>query len=374
MAGLDLVERVRAKERDARTRDGARNLLSNCSGVKPGDKVLLVIEPPGLGHYDERMGSVVSDEVLALGAQVQQLSIPIGNGPEDAPSELFEAMAGADHTIFLSRIGDQVRFTALPGPGVKTMVHTLDLDALGAPFGHLPFGFLEAVHDLVVARLAAAESLAIRCPEGTDLTVSLAKTGGQSHVDNLVGFTLKTFPVMITPTIPADTLTGTLAASLALTSTAVHHYPDPVLPLPSPILLRLEAGCIVRIDGEPTLAQRVRAHLQRVAELVGGDPWTINSFHTGINPTTFFDTPALSDLERWTAVAFGSPRYTHFHMCGSNPGEISAKIFDPTITVDGEELWRDGAFAFLSDPSVSALAERFGAARSLLNERRSIGV
>lgn len=374
MAGLEVADLGAACEPFDRSRRGARNLLLNCSGVGPGETLLLVVEPPGLGHYDERLGPVVADEATALGADVRQLAIPIGNGPEDAPKELFDAIGAADHTIFLSRIGDQVRFTDLPGPGVKTMVHALDLAALGAPFGYLPFGFLAAVHDLVVARLAQARSITLRCPQGTDLTVSLPQSVGQSNADDLVGFTLKTFPVMITPTIPANSLTGTLAACLALTSTAVHDYADPVLPLPSPVLLRLEAGRIVGVDGDPALTEQVRSHLQRVADIVGGDPWAINSLHTGINPTTFFESPALSDLDRWTAVAFGSPRYTHFHMCGSNPGDISAKIFDPTITVDGEAFWRDGDFVFLDHPEVRALAETFGVPQTVLRERRPIGV
>jgi hypothetical protein len=61
-------------------------------------------------------------------------------------------------------------------------------------------------------------------------------------------------------------------------------------------------------------------------------------------------------------------------MCGRDPGDISAKIFDATITVDGEVFWRDGDFTFLEHPSVRALAEAFGAPQDLLRERRSIGV
>jgi hypothetical protein len=377
MTKLDILRQApRAPDRAAGPKDGALNLLSNCAGVQAGDRLLLVVEPPGLGQYDEQIGPFIAEQARALGATVAIMAVPVGQGPEDVPPDLWPAIGAVDHTIFLSRVGDQVRFTRLPGPGSKTMVHTLSMSALAAPFGYLPYGFLVAAHDRLVDRLNLAKSITVRCAAGTDLTVTLSPqdNAGGSNAQDLAAFTLKTFPVMITPTIPARTLTGKLAASLALTAPAVHDYDDPVLPLPAPVIFCLEQGRIVGFEGDEATIAKVKAHLQRIADLVGGDPWAINSLHTGINPTVFFDNPALSDLERWTAVTFGSPRYTHFHMCGNDPGEISAKIFDPTIAIDGEVIWRDGELVYLDRPDLRALAAEFDVPQALLRLRGSIGI
>jgi hypothetical protein len=61
-------------------------------------------------------------------------------------------------------------------------------------------------------------------------------------------------------------------------------------------------------------------------------------------------------------------------MCGRAPGEVSAKIFDPTIIVDGEPFWRDGTFVFMDDVSVVARADDYQVPATLLRERRPIGI
>ena len=48
-------------------------------------------------------------------------------------------------------------------------------------------------------------------------------------------------------------------------------------------------------------------------------------------------------METWGGAAFGNPRILHFHTCGAYaPGEISWNLFDPTIEVDGANLWENG--------------------------------
>jgi len=45
---------------------------------------------------------------------------------------MMEAIEAAAHTIFLNRIGDQLRFAPLPGTGSKIMSYVLDMDFLAA--------------------------------------------------------------------------------------------------------------------------------------------------------------------------------------------------------------------------------------------------
>ena len=56
-----------------------------------------------------------------------------------------------------------------------------------------------------------------------------------------------------------------------------------------------------------------------------------------------YDKPASSDPVRWSQTVFASPRFLHFHTCGTGPpGEICWMILDPTITIDGVALWENG--------------------------------
>ena len=119
---------------------------------------------------------------------------------------------------------------------------------------------------------------------------------------------------------------------------------------------------------------RVRDHYRRLGALFDIDAYTVNSWHAGINPATFYPTPARDDVERWAGVAFGSPRYTRFHSCGTDPGEIAWSVFDATIALDGEDYWRDGRFVFLDRHDQRALLATYPDAARAFEIRRDIGL
>jgi hypothetical protein len=179
---------------------------------------------------------------------------------------------------------------------------------------------------------------------------------------------------MIVPPIPASHLSGKLVLSHALTSTYVHYYEDSVLPLATPLTVFVEDGVIVRIEGDDALVSRTKAQFARVGALFGGDTWSLNSWHAGTNPFTFFTRPALSDIDRWSSVAFASPRYAHFHMCGSAPGDICGQIFDPTITFDDTVIWDRGRSAFLSADDKRRLLGQIDVSPDVFQEPYDIGV
>ena len=112
---------------------------------------------------------------------------------------------------------------------------------------------------------------------------------------------------------------------------------------------------MVSFSGPPNLVNKLEAQLKRAASITGGDPYKINSWHTGINPNTFFMGDPYEDLERWGTVAYGSPRYTHMHAAGIDPGDLAFHIMDATITFDNQILWDEGRFVFLDRPEVQAL-------------------
>src|SRR5205807_4393661 len=182
-------------------------------------------------HYDSALVPFIAHHARELGARVEIMSVPPGGGPEDAPVAMMEAIKAAAHTIFLNRIGDQLRFAPLLGAGSKTMSYALDMDFLGSDFAVTPYEVWESIQTRLVAQLDAAQSYSIRCPRGTDLSMSL--DGSRVGQGRTAGFSVKNFPVMIVPPIPADRLSGKLVVSQALTSTYVHAYDDNILRLGS---------------------------------------------------------------------------------------------------------------------------------------------
>ena len=335
---------------------GARNLLSACAGVQSGDDVLLIGEPVGLGVYDDDLAPFIASVAERLGGRVEIIRPQLAEGPESVPAQLFDRIAAADHTIFVSRIGDMLRFHPLPGGGSKTMCYALNLELLGSAFGTLPYPFLFEVRRRLVARLAAARSYTIRSPLGTDLSMTLPEQSRYGQNDD---FTVKNFPWMIVPPISASALNGRMVLSNALTSTSIHLYDDAVIPLRDTIVFDVEMGRIIGIAGHGALAARIRAQFARVADLFGGEALIVNSWHAGINSETFFPRPALSDLDRWSAISFGSPRYLHFHMCGDAPGDICGQMFDCEIAFDGVPIWQGGRLVFLDLPENRDLWDAF---------------
>ncbi|KKC35928.1 hypothetical protein WH87_15310 [Devosia epidermidihirudinis] len=352
---------------------GIANVLDGCIGIVAGQSLLVVAEPEDQTFYRGALGRHVVDAAQARGLDAKLIIEPVPIGPEHFPAHVLEQIAASDHTLFFSRLGSQARFLKLPGPGTKTVSYVLDAESLAAPFGSLPYAFVAELHDLVVQRIGAARSYHLTCPNGSDLRMALepADTGKPAE---LTPFAVRNFPVMIFPPISSARANGRLALTLALLSTSIHQYDDPIVPLDSPLLLDIADGKITQFGGEPVQAARAEAHFDRVAALFDADARALNSWHTGINPATFFAGRAIDDLGRWGSVAFGSPSYTHFHIVGSDPGEICGSLFNATIRFDDEILWDRGRFVFLERPEVADLLAKHGLARDALAIQQSIGV
>lgn len=99
---------------------GARNLLQDCLGLRAGERLLLIQEDPVHGYYDAAAPACVAQVAKDLGATLETYHAPLIDGPGDVPEDMLTALGRVDHAIFFARIGDQVRFTALPGQASKT--------------------------------------------------------------------------------------------------------------------------------------------------------------------------------------------------------------------------------------------------------------
>jgi len=109
--------------------------------------------------------------------------------------------------------------------------------------------------------------------------------------------------------------------------------------------VHFEGRRITGFSGNKHDVQAAQDHYEMVGELFDLDPMTMHSWHAGIHPGGAFGRPAAENFERWSGAAFGNPRLLHFHSCGDlPPGEISLNVLDPTICVDGANVWDAGRF------------------------------
>ncbi|MGB5836061.1 MAG: hypothetical protein WBH14_03345 [Albidovulum sp.] len=352
-------------------RAGARSLIEDAIGAQAGDTLAIVAEDPRLGIYDAAVPECVADVAREMGIEVQ--IIPVGDhaGLEAVPPKVARALAECDHVLFHARLGDTLRFSDIPGGATKTMSYALDIGVLGGPSCTVPHRVMEAIRTAYNQRVNVAQSWRVTCPLGTDIS-------GTQDVDAVAAgkaedFTVTRYPVCAPRPLPCNTASGVIAVANWLMASGNRQYPDDEVMLPRPVMAHVENGRIRDFDGAAADVDHVRAQYLRVGALFGLDPFTVHSWHAGMNPGTFYHLRATTGLERWGKVAFANPRYLHFHTCGNYaPGEIAWTLFDASAAFDGVNFWRDGHFTFLESAEVQAILAAEGIGD--LEVRRDIGV
>lgn len=330
-------------------RAGAENLLLNCVGARADDRILLVGEAAEAPYFAPELCDAVGAVARTLGMDADIIMAEPVADADHFPDRVRTAMEASDCTIFFSRLGDQVRFGL--GEARAVMTYTLDTGYLADAFAGVDFKATKRLHDHLLSVILGSTHYRISGPCGTDLRGEIDTRSERAVVD----FAVELFPVMIFPPITASGLTGVLVLDHFITSSSTRAYEDSVLRLDTPIRVTVEGSRMVGFDGPVELVARLTRQLERAAALTGGDPFRINSWHTGINPNTYFHGDPYADLERWGTVAYGSPRYTHFHAAGNDPGDVAFHLFDASVAFDGEALWDRGRFCFLDRPEVAAM-------------------
>ncbi len=329
----------------------ARNLLINCAQAQAGDRVLLVGELGDNPYFDSELCPTVAKYAESLGMKSEIIFAEPGSDADSFPDVVRDAMNRSDRTIFFSRLGDQVRFSLPDDSRITVMAYTLDLDYLSSPFASVDFLVMKKVHDALLSLILNASSYRITGECGTDLVSEIIPGRAEAVAD----FALELFPVMIFPPVICHRMNGKLSIRNFVTSTSTRAFEGSTLILNEPIVATVEESRMVAFEGPPKLVEHLEDQLTRAAKLTGGDPLLINSWHTGINPGTFYTQDPYKDLDKWGTVAYGSPRYTHFHAAGIDPGDAAFHVMDLTIAFDGETVWDRGRFVFLDRPDIQAL-------------------
>ncbi len=341
-------------------RRSALNLLHNCAEAKPGESLLILAEDPSLGYYGPGLAEAVAQEAAAQGLKVTLHGIGFSPDADSLPPDLLAMVEAADHTLFLARLGDQLRFRAMP-PGSRPIVsYALDREAFASPFGSAPYGAFVALKKAFDQLFAGAQSIRVTCALGTDFEGRApAAPSRDGLAQEPVDVTIKRFPLSVFAPIDASAFRGRVAVAHLLCGTGSRYYSPFGIRLGSTLHAIIGEGRLLRWEGDPSDVARAEAQYAHVAGLYGIDGGIVHSWHAGIHPGCAFAGSAHDSYERWSGSAFGNPRILHFHTCGAYaPGEICWNIVDPTVVVDGAVIWDAGRIRLEAVPGAAAILER----------------
>lgn len=324
---------------------GVANLLESCAGARAGDR-LLILEEQGTGYYDAALGPAVAEMASIRGLIVERVGVPFRPDATTLPPDIVDRLGTADHVLFLARLGDQLRFKAMPQGAKPIVSYVLDADRLAAPLGTAPYEAFAALKHALDRLFAGAGRIHVTCPLGTDYVGSIRADESPPRAapdDAQPDVTIKRFPMSVFSPISAATFSGRIAVAHCLAGTGARYYTPYGIGLDRPVFAVLDGHRVRGWEGDTATIARIEEHYARVADLFGLEPGFVHSWHAGIHPACAYEGRALDHLERWSGSAFGNPRLLHFHTCGAEPpGEICWNIVDPTVEVDGVAVWERG--------------------------------
>lgn len=350
---------------------GAANLLRNAARLVPGDRLLIVHESPEHDYYDAGMVAVLREVGEDMGAGVNLHEVAFEPTATVLPQDLRAAMAGADKVVFLARIGDQLRFADFGLSTHAVVSYALDRRMLGSPFGTADHRAFIALKAAVDSFLADASLIHVTCPAGTDFRGALRGSPGKS-LDTGVS----RFPMPVFTPLAAGGFSGVVALPGFLVGTGSMYYEPYAVEYSGKLFAHFAAGRLLHFSGSVGAVRLAQSHYDRIARQFEIDRDGVHSWHAGIHPGCAFADAASASYERWSGAAFGNPRLLHFHTCGDYaPGEISWNVIDPTITVDGITLWRNGRFDPTLLPAGADILARYPDVRAVFEApSRSIGL
>jgi hypothetical protein len=347
------------------------NLLLNCAKIRAGTTLLFVNENSTEAVSRDTV-EAIENRARELGANVTSLWLDHVPGPEDMPPSVLSAVAASGVAVFTHNMGGLLRLRPVPGNGL--VVHNyVGTDAmLDSPWSRVPYGLWEKISGIIAREFAASHEWRIRDDRGTDVTGTIPESERSAPAQS-DGFTVSTFPIGTHRPTSAHTANGTLALEWIVSSS--NHDVGDGFRLDNRVIAHVERGRVVNLTGDADSVAKVRAQLESAGKLTGQDPYTLSSWHGGVNPQAFTAWRDIADLSRWQTLAHNNPRLVHFHIVGEEtPGEISLPLLDPTVTFDGKVFWERGAFKVLDHPAVQAELANHAGPEVPFELNRTIGI
>ncbi len=343
---------------------GARNLLLNCAGAKPGESLLILYEDPATGYFGPGLAEDIAGLARGVGLHVTMLKTPFTPDVDTLTPQQEAAVKANDHALFLARLGDQLRFKAMPKGSRPVVSYVLDQEALASDFGTADYEAFAALKTAFNELFLKAQRIRVTCPLGTDFegTAAPVEANGADDV------TIKRYPMSVFAPLDARGFAGRVAVAHLLVGTGSRYYDPYGIRLESVLLAHIADGQLRGWQGDAADVRRAEKHYSDVAQKFGIDGSSVHSWHAGIHPGCAFTGCAHDHYERWSGSAFGNPRLLHFHTCGTYaPGEICWNIVDPTIEVDGIRIWESGRIQIACLPGADTILRDHPEIRALFD-------
>lgn len=338
-------------------KSGVDNLLSNCLEMQAGQSLAIIREPADLDYYSHTLPDIIAARAVERGIDVRLVDAPFRETIDKLPTNVAIAIERSNKSLFLARIGDQVRFSNLCSPGSTAMCYALDEETFGTDFCGADYRFFCALKQKINMAIFGGKQITIRCREGTYL---VGNSPVVSENDENGDVSVKRFPMSVFQPVDASSFSGRIAISKWLTPTGSRFYQPASVLLDGVVFANVYKGRIVDFNGSQSDVEKVNSHYQYVAERYDIDRNIIHSWHAGIHPQNGYSRLAVDNLTRWSGSAFGNPRHLHLHTCGNYaPGEICISLFDPTIIVEDSVLWDRGRLLFADTPDIRNLMKDY---------------
>ncbi|MYJ87079.1 MAG: hypothetical protein F4044_05125 [Rhodobacteraceae bacterium] len=350
---------------------GLYNLLVRCANIESQKKVLLVHEEEKHGFCD--MNAVVQAKRYCdnLGATTEVIEIPFTpEAPVISPS-IRRQMEEAEIVIFFARLVDQIRFRDFPSCSKTIMNYASTTSRLESSFGCANYEEYCNLKFHLDSVFSNAKEIRVTCPRGTDFTGPGDKMMGKEGDVSIIRY-----PMLVFSPISAKDYSGKIAIPGFLIGTSCNYYPDYFLELEETLFVMFEGERLLGFEGKASDVDRANSHLDFVSERYGLDRNRVFSWHAGIHPGNVYHENARINPMVWCSTCFGNPRLLHFHTCGNEPpGEISWNVLDPTICVDGVEIWTEGKFNPHTVPGATMILDQNPEIKELMDHPgREIGL
>ncbi|MDA8747954.1 hypothetical protein N9M66_07075, partial [Litoreibacter sp.] len=153
---------------DDRLEMGARNLLINCANCQPEQKLLIVYETENDHYFDPELAFGIEQVGRQLGLETEMFGVPLHRDVCDPDAVLAAKMEAAACTVFLARLGDQIRFRPQHASMNQIVSYVLDREMLASPFGMIDYQAFESLNTLINQAVSDAAEIHVTCPAGTD--------------------------------------------------------------------------------------------------------------------------------------------------------------------------------------------------------------
>lgn len=329
---------------------GARNCVVDCAGIGKGSMVAIVSET----GTDEAVVEAIAATARDAGAKVEIVwAEPYAKGGK-IPDNVFAAFRDADilinhyHSLTRAALAD-----SFPDEQrIRVPNRAITRELLSSPWARFPYQLQKVMSDVLEETMAPGRTWHITSPGGTDLKGRFAEPDSpvarayfQTDEDN--NRARRNFPGGVHAPRVSDNVNGVVVA----------EYVDGAPPEMKPVRLTIADGKVVQVDGGGPEGRAVA----RVNESDG----SVDSWHCGVNPKVVVPEQRLKAPRKWYAYAHCSPRMVHFHL-GRTHATINVGCLDQTLTIDGREVYRDGALADLGDKRIADAMRRYNVAPDAL--------